>query len=107
MPDGSRMTDEALKVLGRTLSPEDKNIIDKLGQGQGPGGEHPAWGPYAAALILSTRIEKALDTHAKALIRSAEASEKHAVSLKWATWALVVATIALVLVTLGLWQFPQ
>lgn len=43
-------------------------------------------------------IKKALDEHAKALIKSAEASEKHERGLKLATWALFAATVALVIV---------
>lgn len=43
-------------------------------------------------------IKKALDEHAKALVTSAEASEKHERGLKLATWALFSATMALVII---------
>jgi len=48
-----------------------------------------------ASLVLVT---KAIREHTKALSRSAEAAEAHTRGLKWATWALFAATIALVIV---------
>lgn len=51
-------------------------------------------------LYSSKLLESALQDHASALTRSAEASERHASSLKWATWALVTVTAALVIVTI-------
>jgi hypothetical protein len=47
---------------------------------------------------MADSLEGALANHAEALVKSAKASERHANSLKWATWALVVATIGLVFV---------
>lgn len=51
------------------------------------------------ALYSAKLLESALQDHARALTKSAEASEQHASSLKWATWALVAVTAALVFVT--------
>lgn len=49
---------------------------------------------------MTESLEQALADHAEALNRSAEASTRHAASLKWATWALVAATVGLLVVTL-------
>lgn len=57
------------------------------------------WSTVSA--IYSVKIlERALACHAEALNRSAAASERHAAGLKWATVALVLATIGLGIVTL-------
>ena len=47
--------------------------------------------------VIVERAERALDDHASALVRAAEASDKHTRGLGMATWALVAATAALVL----------
>jgi hypothetical protein len=79
------------------ISPADENALRVMS----------AAGASALAPVYSgILVRRALAEHAAALIRSAEASEKHAVSLKWATWALVIATIALGAITAGLWLFP-
>ncbi len=52
----------------------------------------------ATGFYNSWLLKVALDRHAKALTESAEASDRHARSLKFATWALFVATVALVIV---------
>ena len=46
------------------------------------------------------RITTAMDKHAAALVKAANASEKYARGLERATWALCLATAALVLVEL-------
>lgn len=40
-------------------------------------------------------LGKKLSEHADALVKASEAGDRHANSLKWATWALVLATIVL------------
>ena len=52
-------------------------------------------------MYYSKSITRTLENHATALIRTAEASEKYAKSLKNATWVLAVATIVLA-ITAGL-----
>jgi len=59
-----------------------------------------------APVFMGILLRRALAEHAAALIKSAEASEKHAASVKWATWALVVATAVLAVVSLGIWLVP-
>ena len=49
---------------------------------------------------MTTILKQALAAHAEALNKSAKASEKHAKSLTWATWALFGATLALVIVAI-------
>ena len=46
---------------------------------------------------LTNALEQALACHAEALRAAASSSEKYARGLNWATWALVFATVALVL----------
>ena len=48
----------------------------------------------------ASNLTTAIESHAKALSQSATAAESHAKGLKVATWALVGATIALVLISL-------
>lgn len=49
--------------------------------------------------IIVKNLRPALDGMTSALSKAARASEKHAGNLAFATWALVGATVALVLVT--------
>ena len=49
---------------------------------------------------MSSRIEKALQDHSKSLDTSAAAANRHARGMKIATWALVGATICLLLTSL-------
>lgn len=49
---------------------------------------------------MTATLQTTLREHAEALVRSAEASEKHAKSLTYATWALVAATVGLLFATL-------
>jgi len=49
---------------------------------------------------LTSALEQALARHAEALRAAASSSEKYARGLNWATWALVFATVALVLAQL-------
>jgi len=53
----------------------------------------------ASEVLLAKTIADAMAQHAKALQTSAAASDKHAGSLTRATWALVLFTATLVLVT--------
>jgi hypothetical protein len=46
----------------------------------------------------TTRLLGALEQHAAALVKSAEASDRAATRLVWATWALVGVTVLLVIV---------
>ena len=62
-----------LKDVGKTMQKELQNTGDKL--------------------------QTALMDHASALNKSAEASNKHASGLKWATWTLVIVTVGLILAT--------
>lgn len=69
------------------------------------------WGRRLAALkgehlqkaqvdgFLVHLLVEALDRHAGALKDAADASDKYARRLVWATWALVLATVALVYAT--------
>ncbi len=50
----------------------------------------------ATMIDLNSRLVAAFSDHAKALNKSANAANEHARSLKVATWALVLATIGLV-----------
>ncbi len=52
----------------------------------------------AAQALMSLALTEALDDHASALTRAADASDKYSRRLVCATWALVIATIALVIV---------
>ena len=54
--------------------------------------------PARLQALLSKQLTDGLDGHAKALIKAAEASDKYSRRLVGATWALVLATVALVLV---------
>lgn len=47
------------------------------------------------------RVVVGLKEHGAALAEAATASEKYAARLVWATWALVLATVALVVVSLS------
>src|ERR1044071_5901458 len=51
----------------------------------------------AAMKAMTTSLGEALANHAKALIKSAQASEEQTRSLKRATWALVAVTFGLVI----------
>ena len=57
----------------------------------------------ASEVLLAKTIADAMAEHAKVLQQSADASDKHARSLTHATWALVSATVALVLLTAAQW----
>ena len=52
-----------------------------------------------AHAILTGRLGVALASHADALIKAAEASERYSRRLVWATWALVLATVVLAVAT--------
>ena len=55
-----------------------------------------------AALVqteLSGRLVGSLNAHASALKDAADASDKYAGRLVWATWALVLASVVLIIVT--------
>jgi len=65
---------KTLKTAGTTIQKELQNTGDKL--------------------------QKALGDHAAALNESAIAANKHAKGLKCATWALVLATLGLIMVTI-------
>ena len=73
---------ESLREIGE-VSAVDENALRVMSHAGGN-----ALAPVYSGILL----RRALAEHAAALIRSAEASEKHAISLKWATWALVAAT---------------
>jgi len=52
---------------------------------------------FSKTLIEQTeKLTSAISAHAEALVQSGKAAERHAAGLKWATWALFVATLALV-----------
>ncbi|KAA3642345.1 MAG: hypothetical protein DWQ07_25260 [Chloroflexi bacterium] len=53
-----------------------------------------------SSIYQAKLMEKALLAHAAALNRAAAASDKYARSLTWATWALVAATVGLIVVAL-------
>ncbi len=47
-------------------------------------------------LVEQTReLTRVIGDHAEALVKASQAGERHARSLKWATWALFLATIVL------------
>lgn len=59
----------------------------------------------AAVKSFAEALERALGNHAQGLREAATASENYARRLVWATWALVLATLGLVLLTaLQLWR---
>jgi len=101
MSDQIRIARELWEAAGLKLSPQEENFLGAEEQYH-----KDSFGQVASALYSSKTLATALDKHAAALIRSAEASEKHAKSLTRATWFLVVATMALVIVSLGLWLAP-
>ena len=47
--------------------------------------------------LLTEDLIEALARHAEALIKSTEASDRYAARLVWATWALVAATVGLII----------
>jgi len=47
---------------------------------------------------VSEQVVHSVEAHAAAVVKSSEAAERHARSLKRATWALFVATLVLALV---------
>src|SRR5437870_3404254 len=50
------------------------------------------------------KLTSAISKHADALVKSGKAAERHAAGLKWATWALFLATLVLVAVAgIELW----
>jgi len=53
----------------------------------------------AAQTVLTRRLVEALNRHAAALGEAAKASDKYANRLTWATWALVLATLGLIVAT--------
>ena len=57
------------------------------------------WVQATSAVFASKLLEASLSRHAKALISAAEASDRYARSLARATWALVLATGVLALLT--------
>jgi CHASE3 domain sensor protein len=54
----------------------------------------------AQGVGLSEKLDNASQRVADALDRASAASERHAKNLAWATWALVIATVVLVVVTI-------
>ena len=64
--------------------------------------QQETWASTTVTFYSSKLLEAALAKHSEALVRSAEASDKHAASLTWATWILALATIFLVLATAAL-----
>ena len=56
------------------------------------------WGFGVFALYSAKTVEAALQSHARALIQAAEASDRYSRNLARATWALVAATAVLALV---------
>ena len=93
-------TSEALRRAAHLLFAEgeltdnEKQFIEMVSAWPGAGVE-------ATSLVYTSRLlEKALRRHAEALIMAANASDRYARRLVWATWALVAATAALVVTTI-------
>jgi len=54
---------------------------------------------------VSEQIARSAEAHAAAVVKSSAAAERHARSLKWATWALFIATFVLAVVAaLQVWR---
>ena len=53
----------------------------------------------AVQAVLARRLVAALNAHGDALATAAKASDEYARRLVWATWALVLASVVLVVVT--------
>ena len=102
MSDRLRIARELWDAVGLKLSSQEENFLGAEEQFH-----KDSLGQVASALYSSKVLATALEKHAAALIRSAEASEEHAKSLTLATWFLVAATMALVFVSLGLWLAPR
>ena len=97
--DALNMVKTVGKGIGYPVSPEEEVAL------RGVAGimTFPSATIYIAAKIL----DKALENHAEMLNKAAIASEKHARSLKWATWALVAATLVLAAFAfLSIWCHP-
>jgi hypothetical protein len=98
MPHVSKATQEAFHANDLKLLEREGNLLDTAELIP-----NTATATSAALGLLAARLlERSLKDHAEALVRSAEASDRHAASLKWATWALVGATVLLVIVSAAL-----
>lgn len=60
------------------------------------------WSETVTALYSSKMIKHALEDHASALVKAAEAADKSARGLKIATWVLACATVVLAAATVVL-----
>jgi hypothetical protein len=89
---------EVFKELGIDIGERLQNFLVRAGK-KNVDHEIPAWSNAVSYILSAKIIERALESHAKALKQSAEASEKHARSLKNATWTLVAATVVLAIFT--------
>ncbi len=83
-----------------TLDEETKNFLKTAGLNETG---ITSWSIAASAIYSSKLTERALSKHSDALIESAKASEKHAISLTRATWVLAGATILLAIITAFTW----
>jgi hypothetical protein len=79
---------DLIEAHGGSLSTEETVFIASVKQWPN------VWGECVAALVL----QRSLSKHAEALNSAASASDRYARSLVKATWALVAATAALVIV---------
>jgi len=70
--------------LGRAISAQGIGVSEKL--------DH-------SSVRVKEAVDRSTDQMAESIAKASEASERHAKSLVWATWALVLATIVLVVVT--------
>jgi len=61
------------------------------------------WSETVASLYAARVLDASLNSHALALVRSADASDRISRRLVIATWALVFATVVLAIATVGFW----
>ena len=83
-------------------NPDNERII-KFAQEAGDSNQDTSRATGALILAefnLAKTLEKALNTHANALIESTNASEKYTKGLNRATWALAVATVVMAVATI-------
>jgi len=94
---------EALfEKTGLVLDEETKHFLETAGLNQTG---ITSWAIASSAIYSSKLTERALSQHSEALIKAAKASEKHAASLKWATWVLAGATVLLAVITAVNWYY--
>ena len=99
MRDKERVPKELFGEAGLEIGDRTLNFIVTAGT-PNIHDERAGWSYATSSIYLSKYLERSLEKHAEALLKAAKASEKHAASLKYATWALVGATLILAMITL-------